>query len=84
MTKTFDTSLNHGIEFIIKRSESLVEPKIKNQINQFCLNISKKQYSSIQKNSKTNDPYKFVLTLKQRLDYRSSNETAALQNLSIY
>ena len=36
------------------------------------------------KNSKTNEPHKFVLNLSQRLDLRSSNKHVALQNLSIY
>ena len=35
-------------------------------------------------NSKTNEPQKLVLNLSQRLDLRSSNKHAALQNLSIY
>ena len=35
-------------------------------------------------NSKTNEPYKFVLNLSQRLDLRSSNKHVAVQNLSIY
>ena len=34
-------------------------------------------------NSKTNEPHKFVLIFSQRLDLRSSNKDAALQNLSI-
>ena len=36
------------------------------------------------KNSKTNEPHKFVLNLSQRLDLRSSNKHGSLQNLSIY
>ena len=36
------------------------------------------------KNSKMNEPHKFVLNLSQRLDLRSSNKHVALQNLSIY
>ena len=35
-------------------------------------------------NSKMNEPHKFVLNLRQRLDLRSSNKHVALQNLSIY
>ena len=35
-------------------------------------------------NSKMNDPHKFVLSLSQRLDLRSSNKHVALQNISIY
>ena len=35
-------------------------------------------------NSKTNDPHKFVLSLSQSLDLRSSNEYVTFQNLSIY
>ena len=34
-------------------------------------------------NSKTNESYKFVLNLSQRLDLRSSDKLVALQNLSI-
>ena len=38
----------------------------------------------ITKNSKTNEPHKFVLNLsQQRLDFRKSNKVVALQNLSI-
>ena len=33
-------------------------------------------------NSKTNEPHKIVLNFSQRLDLRSSNKLAALQNLS--
>ena len=36
------------------------------------------------KNSKKNEPHKFVLDLSQILDLRSSNKHAALQKLSIY
>ena len=36
------------------------------------------------KNSKTNEPQKFVLNLSQRLDLRSLNKHVTLQNLSIY
>ena len=35
-------------------------------------------------NRKTNERYKFVLNLSQRLDLRSSNKHVAPQNLSIY
>ena len=35
-------------------------------------------------NSNTNEKYKIVLNLSQRLDIKSSNENVALQNLSIY
>ena len=35
-------------------------------------------------NNKTNEPHKFVLSLAQILDLRSSNKHAALQKLSIY
>ena len=34
-------------------------------------------------NSKTNEPYKFVLNLSQRLGLRSSNKYVAVQNLFI-
>ena len=36
------------------------------------------------KNSKTNEPHKFLLNLSQRLYLRSSNKHIALQNLSVY
>ena len=36
------------------------------------------------KNSKTNEPHKFVLNLSQRLDLRSSDKHVALRNLTIY
>ena len=35
-------------------------------------------------NSKTNEPHKFVLDLRRRLDLNSSNKHVALQSLSIY
>ena len=35
-------------------------------------------------NSKTNESYKFVLNLSQRLDLRSSDKHISLRNLSIY
>ena len=36
------------------------------------------------KNSKTNEPNKYVLNLSQRLDLRSSSKHVSLKNLSIY
>ena len=36
------------------------------------------------KNSKTNEPHKFLFNLSHRSDLRSSNKHVALQNLSIY
>ena len=38
----------------------------------------------ITENGKTNEPYKFVLSLSQRLDIRKLNKHVALQNLFIY
>ena len=35
-------------------------------------------------NNKTNEPHKFVLNLSQRLYLRSSDNHAAIQNLSVY
>ena len=35
-------------------------------------------------NNKTNEPQKFVLSLPQGVDLRSSNKHVALTNLSIY
>ena len=35
-------------------------------------------------NSKTNEPHRCVLTLSQRLDFRSLNKHVALENLCIY
>ena len=35
-------------------------------------------------NSKMNEPYKFVLSLSQRLDLKILDEHNALRNLSIY
>ena len=34
-------------------------------------------------NNKTNEPHKYVLSLSERLDLRSSNKHIAFQNLSI-
>ena len=36
------------------------------------------------KNSKTNEPHKFVFNLSQIVELGSSNKSVALQNLSIY
>ena len=36
------------------------------------------------KNSKTNEPHKFVFNLSQIVELGSSNKYVALQNLSIY
>ena len=36
------------------------------------------------KNSKTNEPHKFVIMLSKRLDVRSLNKNIAFQNWSIY
>ena len=65
-------------------NESLAENKIKYEIEQLLLNISMEMMFLNTENSKTNQPHKFVLNLSQRLDLRSSNKHAALQNLCIY
>ena len=69
------------IEFIKRSNESLVENKIKNKIEQSLLKY--KHGNNIHEH-RTGEPHKFVLHLSQRLDLRSSNKHAALQNLSIY
>ena len=68
--KNVDENLKHEIEFIIKSNESLADNKIKN--------ISME--TIFMKNSKTNEPHKFVLNLSQRLVLRSSNKHVALQD----
>ena len=56
----------------------------KTRLVHYCLNISIKTIFVNTENSKTNEPYKFVLKLTQRLDLGSLNEHVSLQNLSIY
>ena len=59
--KNVDENLKHEIEFIIKSNESLAENKINNEIKQL---FSKYKHGTIfmnTKNSKVNEPHKFVL-----------------------
>ena len=50
----------------------------------FFSNISMETIFMNTETSKTNELYKIVLVLSQRLDLRSSDKFVALQNLSIY
>ena len=83
--KEIDENLMHNIEFFIKSNESLAENKIKKtRLNNYCQNIRMGTIFINRENNKTNESHKFVLNLSQRLDIRSSDKLAALQNLSIY
>ena len=62
-SKDADENLNHEIEFIIKRNESLADNKIKNEIEQLLLNINMETIFMNMENSKANEPHKFVLNL---------------------
>ena len=76
--------IRNQIEFIIKSNQSLAENKIKNEMEQLLCKCKDGNDIHKHKNSKTNEPHKFVLNLPQRLDLRSSNIHVALQNLSIH
>ena len=65
---------------MIKSNESLVENKIKN----CCENKTMKTIFMSTEHSETNEPYKFLLKLSQRLDLRNSNKHVAFEDLSIF
>ena len=54
------------------------------RLNNYCPNIRMETIIKNMKNSKANEPNKFVFNLSQRLDLRSSNKHVTFQNLSIY
>ena len=60
-------------EFIRKHNEYLRLKIKKTRLNNYCPNINIETIFMNTKNSKTNEPYKCVLNLSQRLDLRSSN-----------
>ena len=62
--KDADKNFKHEIKFLIKSKKSLVENKIKNNIEQF---FSKYNMETIFiENSKMMEPHKFILNLLQR------------------
>ena len=82
--KNIDETLKHGIEFIIKRNESLAENKIKNETEQLLLKYKHGNNIHEHGKSKTNEMQKFALNLSQRLEFISPNKHVAFQKLSIY
>ena len=73
--------MKHEIGFVIKNNESLAESNIENEhetkLNNYCENMCIETIfmntEKNTKNSKTNEPRKFVLNLSHRLDLRSAN-----------
>ena len=84
LRKAVDNSSKNEIDSIIKHDELLAEHTIKNEIDNYCPNISMKTILMNRENSKTDEPHKFVFDLSQKLDLRSPNKHVALKNLSIY
>ena len=80
LPKDDSNNLKHESYSIIKNNELLAEHTIKYEVRQLCMET----IFMNTENSKTSEPHKFVLNLSQRLDLRSLNKHAALQNLSIY
>ena len=54
------------------------------RLDNYCPNISMEMILMNTKNSKTNEPNKFISYLTKKLDLRSSNKHVTLQNLSVY
>ena len=50
----------------------------------YCTNKSTETIFINTENNRANVPHKFVLKLRQRLDFKNSDKYVALQNLSIY
>ena len=69
--KDVDKNLKREIGCVIKINESLVENKIRNNIEQLLLKYKHGNNIHEHKNSKPNEPHKFVLNLSQRLDISS-------------
>ena len=84
LPKDGNKNLKREFDFFIKSNESLVEIIIKSEIEHILLKYKHENNIQEYENSKTNKPHKCVLNLSQRLDIRSSDKHAVLQNLSIY
>ena len=69
---------------IVKHNDFLAEQTIKTKLAYYYSNISMETIFINTENTKTNEPYKFILNLSQILDLKSSNKHAALQNLFSY
>ena len=83
LSKFIDKNVKDAIEFIIKRNESLAEHTIKNEIRNYCSNISMETIFMNTEIRKTSKTQKFIPNLSQKLDLKSSNRHVALDNLSI-
>ena len=69
---------------MIKHNELFSEHTTRVKIRQLLSQYKHGNMLTNTKNSKTNEPNKFILYLTKRLDSRSSNKHATLQNLSVY
>ena len=81
--KDANDNLKHEIEFIKKINESLAENKIKTEDEQLLSKYKLETIFMNMENNKTNKTHKFVLSLLQRLNLRSSDKHVALQILYI-
>ena len=73
-----DNNLKHETDSIIKQNEFSAGHKIKNEIDNYCSNISMETIFMNTESSKTSEQQKFALNLSQRLDLRHSNKHVAL------
>ena len=83
MSKKVDNSLKNKVDFSINCNKSLSEHTIKEKIVRL---LSKHKHETIfinMKNSKMNEPHKFVFGFPQGSDLKSWNKHFALQNMFI-
>ena len=67
LSKIIGKNLLHEINFVIKQNEFLADHTIKNKIRQLWSKISMETIFRNTENSKTNERWKFVLNLPQKL-----------------
>ena len=76
--------MKHEIDFIIKHDGFLGEKQWKTKLVNHLSYISMKTIFINTEHIKTNEPYKHVLDLLQRLDLSGLDKHVALQKVSIY
>ena len=76
--------MKNEIDYIVKCKVFLAEHVKENEIRQLLFQYDHGNDIYEHKNSKTNEPNKFVLDISQKLDLKISDKHVALQNLYSY
>ena len=82
--KTFQFDLPKGLGINLRHNELLAEHSTKMRLVNYFPNIKMETIFMYTENSRTTESHKFVFSLPQRLDLRSSNKDVASQSLCIY